>query len=159
MKFTLDNQIRTYLRSKRVVNPLNVTFTQKQYVNSQRIDDPSSEQNFRHFRNVLNQKVFGNGFKRFNRQLQMLVIREVSSDTRHHLHCVIEQPQKYEFEEFVFLINSVWSVTKFGYEQIHIEKPSSQQREDGWLDYIMKDYTKVSLSKSIDYVNSSVLSN
>ena len=159
MKYTLNNQIRTYLKSKKVVNPLNVTFTQKQYVNGQRIDDPSSEQNFRHFRNVLNRKVFGNGYKRFNRQLQMLVIREVSSDKRHHLHCVIEQPQKYEFEEFVSLIHSVWSVTKFGYEQIHIEKPSSQQREDGWLDYIMKDYTKVSLSTSIDYVNSTVLSN
>jgi len=159
MKCTLNNQIRTYLQSKKVVNPLNVTFTQKQYVNGQRIDDPSSEQNFRHFRNVLNRKVFGNGYKRFNRQLQMLVIREVSSDKRHHLHCVIEQPQKYEFEEFVSLIHSVWSVTKFGYKQIHIEKPSSQQREDGWLDYIMKDYTKVSLSTSIDYVNSTVLSN
>ena len=95
---------------------------------------------------MLNQKVFGNGCKRFNRQLQMLVIRVVSSDKRLHLHCVIEQPQKYEFEEFVSLIKSVWSVTKFGYEQIHIEKPSSQQKEDGWLDCIMKDYTKVSLS-------------
>jgi len=71
----------------------------------------------------------------------------------------LEQPKRYEFDEFVSLINSVWSVTKFGYEQIHIEKPSSQQREDGWLDYIMKDYTKVSLSTSIDYVNSTVLSN
>ena len=159
MKSTLNNQIRTYLKSKRVVNPLNVTFTQKQIVNRQRIDDFISEQNFRHFRNVLNQKVFGNSYKRFNKQLQMLVIREVSSDKRHHLHCVVEQPKRYEFDEFVSLINSVWSVTKFGYEQIHIEKPSSQQREDGWLDYIMKDYTKVSLSTSIDYVNSTVLSN
>ena len=157
MKCTLNNQIRTYLKSKKVVNPLNVTFTQKQYVNGQRIDDPSSEQNFRHFRNVLNRKVFGNGYKRFNKQLQMLVIREVSSDKRHHLHCVIEQPQKYEFEEFVSLIHSVWSVTKFGYDQIHIEKPSSQQREDGWLNYIMKDRTKVSLDTSIDWTNSTVL--
>ena len=159
MKCTLDEELRTYLKSKRVINPLNVTFTQKQIVNGQRIDDFSSEQNFRHFRNVLNQKVFGNGYKRFNKQLQMLVIREVSFDKRHHLHCVVEQPQRYEFEQFVSLIKSVWSVTKFGYDQIHIEKPSSQQREDGWLDYIMKDYTKVSLSTSIDYVNSTVLSN
>ena len=159
MKCTLDEELRTYLKSKRVINPLNVTFTQKQIVNGQRIDDFSSEQNFRHFRNVLNQKVFGNGYKRFNKQLQMLVIREVSFDKRHHLHCVVEQPQRYEFEQFVSLIKSVWSVTKFGYDQIHIEKPSSQQREDGWLDYIMKDSTKVSLSTSIDYVNSTVLSN
>ena len=159
MKSTLNNQIRTYLKSKRVVNPLNVTFTEKQKVDGKWIDDFQSEQNFKHFRNVLNRKVFGNGYKRFNKQLQMLVIREVSSDKRHHLHCVVEQPKRYEFDEFVSLINSVWSVTKFGYDQIDIEKPSSQQREDGWLDYIMKDYTKVSLSTSIDYVNSTVLSN
>lgn len=153
----MTTQIREYVRSKRVSNPINLTLTQKQFVNGQPIDDISSEQNFRHFRNVLNRKVFGNGYKRFNKQLQMLVIREVSSDKRHHLHCVVELPRRYEFEEFVCLIRSIWLKTKFGYEQVHIEKPSSQKREDGWLDYIMKDSTKVCLSKSIDYVNSSVL--
>ena len=159
MKCTLNNQIRTYLKSKKVVNPLNVTFTQKQKVDGKWIDDFQSEQNFKHFRNVLNQKVFGNGYKRFNKQLEMLVIREVSLNQRHHLHCIIELPLRYRFDDFSSLIKKIWRDTKFGYDQIDIEKPSSQQREDGWLDYIMKDYTKVSLSTSIDYVNSTVLSN
>jgi len=159
MKCTLDNQIRTYLKSKRVVNPLNVTFTEKQKVDGKWIDDFQSEQNFKHFRNVLNQKVFGNGYKRFNKQLEMLVIREVSLNQRHHLHCIIELPLRYRFDEFSSLIKKIWRDTQFCYDQIDIEKPSSQQREDGWLDYIMKDYTKVSLSTSIDYVNSTVLSN
>ena len=93
MSSTLNEHIRTYLKSKKVINPINMTFTQKQWVEGQYIDDMSSEQNFRHFRNKLNTKVFGNSYRRFNKQLQMLVIREYDETHRHHLHCVIEQPQ------------------------------------------------------------------
>ncbi len=157
MSSNLNDQLKNYLRSKRVKNPINITFTQKQKVDGKWIDDFQSEQNFKHFKNVLNRKVFGNGYKRFNKQLEMLVIREVSLNQRHHLHCIIELPLRYRFDEFSSLIKRIWRNTKFGYDQIDIEKPSSQLREDGWLDYIMKDFTKVSLSTSIDFENSSVL--
>ena len=153
----LNNQIRRFVTSNRVTNPINVTFTQKQSVNGFRVDDVVSEKNFKHFKNKLNTKLFGNGYKRFNKQLQMLVVREVSSNHRHHLHCIIEQPQRIGFEKFTHLIETVWKSTDFGYEEIHIEKPSSQLREDGWLSYIMKDRTKVNLSTSIDWINSSIL--
>ena len=122
----LNNQIRRFITSNRVTNPINVTFTQKQSVNGFRVDDVVSEKNFKHFRNKLNTKLFGNGYRRFNKQLQMLVIREVSSNHRHHLHCIIEQPQRIGFEKFTHLIETVWKSTDFGYEEIHIEKPSSQ---------------------------------
>ena len=157
MSSNLNDQLKNYLRSNRVKNPINITFTQKQKVDGKWIDDFQSEQNFKHFKNVLNRKVFGNGYKRFNKQLEMLVIREVSLNQRHHLHCIIELPLRYWFDEFSSLIKNIWKNTKFGYDQIDIEKPSSQLREDGWLEYIMKDFTKVSLSTSIDYENSSVL--
>ena len=161
MNHDLNNQIRTYLKSRRVVNPINVTFTQKQVIKNkgfnQWIDDISSEQNFRHFRNKLNSLVFGNGYRRFNKQLQMLVIRENDNQKRHHLHCIIEQPKRITFVKFKSLIQRVWSLTKFGYESVHIEKPSSLEREDGWLSYIMKDYSKSDLSNSIDFENSTVL--
>ncbi len=153
----LNDEIRRFVTSNRVTNPINVTFTQKQSVNGFRVDDVVSEKNFKHFKNKLNTKLFGNGYKRFNKQLQMLVVREVSSNHRHHLHCIIEQPQRIGFEKFTHLIETVWKSTDFGYEEIHIEKPSSQQREDGWLNYIMKDRTKVSLDTSIDWTNSTVL--
>ena len=153
----LNNQIRRFVTSNRVTNPINVTFTQKQSVNGFRVDDVVSEKNFKHFKNKLNTKLFGNGYKRFNKQLQMLVVREVSSNHRHHLHCIIEQPQRIGFEKFTHLIEEVWKSTDFGYEEIHIEKPSSQLREDGWLSYIMKDRTKVNLSTSVDWINSSIL--
>jgi len=172
----LNEEIRDFVRSNKIPNPINVTFTQKQKVvgegmfnitdkNGNRvcqylkfnkhIDDVSSEQNFRHFKNKLNTKLFGNGYRRYNKQLQMLVVREVSN-RRHHLHCIIEQPQRIGFEKFTHLIEEVWKSTDFGYEEIHIEKPSSQQREDGWLNYIMKDRTKVNLSTSVDWINSSI---
>ena len=153
----LNDKIRRFVTSNRVTNPINLTFTQKQSVNGFRVDDVVSEKNFKHFRNKLNTKLFGNGYRRFNKQLQMLVIREVSSNHRHHLHCIIEQPQRIGFEKFTYLIETVWKSTDFGYEEIHIEKPSSQLREDGWLSYIMKDRTKVNLSTSVDWINSSIL--
>ena len=157
MNQVLNEHIRTYLNSNKVINPINVTLTQKQTVKGQSIDDISSEQNFRHFRNKLNSKIFGNGYRRFKKQLQMLVIREDSPYHRHHLHCVIEQPNRLGFEEFTSMIWEIWNSTKFGYNHIHIEKPSSIEREDGWLSYIMKDYSKSDLSTSIDFVNSTVL--
>ena len=153
----LNDEIRRFVTSKRVTNPINLTFTQKQSVNSFKVDDVVSEKNFRHFKNKLNTKLFGNGYRRYNKQLQMLVVREVSSNHRHHLHCIIEQPQRIGFEKFTHLIETVWKSTDFGYEEIHIEKPSSQLREDGWLSYIMKDRTKVNLSTSVDWINSSIL--
>ena len=153
----LNKEIRKFVQSRRVKNPVNVTFTELQIRQGLRLDNITSERNFRHFKNKLNSKLFGNGYRRFHKQLQMLVVREVSSNQRHHLHCIIEQPQRIGFEEFSNLIETVWKSTDFGYDQIHIEKPSSQQREDGWLSYIMKDRTKVNLSTSVDWINSSIL--
>jgi len=153
----LTTELRDYLMSKRVVNPLNVTLTNKQSFNGIKLDEITSERNFRHFKNVLNRRVFGNGYKRFGKELQMLVVREISSNQRHHIHCVIEHPKRYEISDFERLIRDVWTSTDFGYEEIHIEQPSSQRREDGWLSYIMKDRTKVTLDQSIDWINSSVL--
>lgn len=157
MNAQLNESIRNYLKSNKVVNPINITLTQKQCVQGQWIDNISSAQNFRHFRNRLNTKVFGNGYKRFNKQLQMIVIRENSPNHRHHLHCIIEQPRRLRFEEFSHLIWAVWRSTKFGYHEIHIEKPSNREREDGWINYILKDYSKSDLSTSIDFENSTVL--
>ena len=151
----LNDKIRRFVASNRVTNPINVTFTEKQSLNGFKIDNVVSERNFRHFKNKLNTKLFGNGYRRFNKQLQMLVVKEVSSNHRHHLHCIIEQPHRIGFDQFTHLIETVWKSTDFGYEEIHIEKPSSQLREDGWLSYIMKDRTKVNLHTSVDWINSS----
>ena len=150
MNRKLKVQTKKWLLQNKINNPINVTLTEKQKVNGVDLDNISSEQNFRHFKNLLNSKVFGNGYKRFNKQLKMLVVREYSQNLRHHIHCIIEQPIRYNYLEFNFLIHKLWSKTLFGYWNIHIEKPTSHKREVGWFNYIMKD----KVENSIDWNNS-----
>ena len=170
MSKKLKSHTKKWLREYKFNNPINVTLTEKQRVKSHckefvfdtinqksiknitqniYLDDEKSEQNFRHFRNLLNSKVFGNGFKRFNKQLKMLVVREYSQNLRHHIHCIIEQPIRYSYLEFNFLIHKLWNKTQFGYSNVHIEKPTSHEREVGWFNYIMKD----NVENSVDWNN------
>ena len=145
----LREETKKWLLLKPIHNPLNITLTEKQKYNGIELDKIRSEQNFRHFSNVLNKKVFGNSFYRFNKKLKMLVIREMSITLRHHLHLIMEQPQRYTFEEFKELIEIVWKKTNFGYFEIHIEKPTNSERKIGWFNYIMKNYNE----NSIDWNN------
>ena len=131
MSDQLTEQIKRFIRKNRVVNPLNVTLTEKQTFNGIRLDDITSEQNFRHFRNVLNRKVFGNGYRRFGIELQMLVIREVSVNHRHHIHCIIELPQRYEVVTFLNLIKDVWSKTDFDMTKYIEKHPLKKERMVG----------------------------
>ena len=147
MNSKLRNQIIKFLREVKIDNPINITLTEKQFIevehkgNRKRIilDEIKSERNFRHFKNVLNKKLFGNSYWRFKNQLGMIVVREVSKDNRYHLRCIIEQPKHLEFNKFKELIESIWKKSDFGYYEIHIEKPTSHKREVGWFNYIMKD--------------------
>ena len=149
--------IKEHFWKNRIQNPFNITLTEKQVYKVNKIDDINSSQNYRHFKNVLNSKVFGNGYKRFDeehkKQLQMLVVREVSLNQRHHLHCIIGKPKRLDDDRFIKLITETWKSTNFGYDKIHIEKPSSQEREDGWLGYILKNKTKMDFSDSFDWEN------
>ena len=153
----LDNEIRSLVRTNRVPNPINVTLTERQRFNGIRIDDVVSEQNVRHFRNLINTKVYGNSYRRFGNELKMLVVREVSVNDRHHLHLIIEQPQRFEFRQFKSLVIDCWLKTDFGHFQTHFENPTTLDREDGWMTYLLKNRTKVSLESSIDWSNSTVL--
>ena len=150
MSRKLKLHTKKWLSKYKINNPINITLTEKQKVNGIDLDRIRSEQNFRHFKNLLNSKVFGNGFKRFKKQLKMIVVREYSSNLRHHLHCIIEQPIRYTDLEFNYLIHKLWNKTQFGYSEIHIEKPTSHKREVGWFNYIMKD----NVENSIDWNNS-----
>ena len=150
----LSDEIIRYIERNKVPNGVNVTFTEKQRFNGIWLDGVRSERNFRHFRNLLNTRIFGNGYRRFGKQLRMLVIREVSKDGRHHLHTVIEHPSRMEFVEFSLLIEEVWNRCDFGFHQIHIEKPTSALREVGWIDYITKSRSKNDFEFAIDWMNS-----
>ena len=150
MSIKLKLHTKNWLSEYKINNPINVTLTEKQRVNGIDLDRIRSEQNFRYFKNLLNTNIFGNGFKRFNKQLKMIVVREYSFNLRHHIHCIIEQPKRYSDLEFNLLIRKLWKKTLFGYSNIHIEKPTSLEREVGWFNYIMKD----KIENSVDWNNS-----
>jgi|TARA_B110000908_G_C10210477_1_gene429956 hypothetical protein len=151
-----EDELRQFLWINRIPSPINVTLTEKQSAKGFKIDDINSDRNFRHFKNVLNTKLFGNGYRRFGKHIQMLVVRESCIAKRHHLHCIFEKPDRIASEEFCYLIKKMWRVTDYGYEQVHIEDPSCTDREDGWLGYILKKRTKVNLLDSIDWNNTSI---
>lgn len=150
----LQGVIRQFYNDHRVPNPINITLTQKQIVEGQRIDDEISSANFRHFRNLLNRRLFGNAHKRHGRQLAMLVVREDGAWHRHHLHAIIEKPASLTTEEFIALVMECWGNTRFGYREYHFEEPADRDREAGWINYCLKKRTKADVASSIDWANS-----
>lgn len=85
----IQSALKHFYLTHPVPNPINITLTQKQVVDGQRIDDEISSANFRHFRNLLNSHLFGNAYKRHGRQLAMLVVRENGAWHRHHIHAIL----------------------------------------------------------------------
>ena len=152
MKF--EKEIKAYYLNHRVPNPVNITLTQKQFVDGVWLDDLRSEQNFRHFSNKLNSAVYGTKFKRFGKKLSMFIIRENDASHRHHLHCIIERPEHLAEPIFYLRVKSCWTSTRFGYNQIHFEQPNSAEQELGWVNYCLKRRTKALYSDSIDWSNS-----
>jgi hypothetical protein len=131
-----------------------MTLTEKQIVDGQRIDALVSQQNFRHFRNLLNRHLFGNAYKRYGKQLMMFVAREGDQHHRHHLHVIIEKPDNVDTEVFVSLVMHFWSKTRFGYHEHHYECPTTEGREIGWVNYCLKKRSKEDLASSVDWENS-----
>lgn len=150
----IQGVIKQYYRDHQVPNPVNITLTQKQVVDGQHIDDATSEANFKHFRNLLNSRLFGNAFKRHGRQLSILVVRESGAWHRHHIHAVIEKPSSLTTEEFITTVIQCWTKTKFGYNEHHFEEPVDQYRATGWINYCLKKRTKTDVASSIDWANS-----
>ena len=50
----IQSALKYFYLTHPVPNPINITLTQKQVVDGQRIDDEVSSANFKHFRNLLN---------------------------------------------------------------------------------------------------------
>ena len=146
--------IKDYYDQHQVKDPINFTLTQKQVVDGQWISDTVSEQNFRHFSNKLNKRVYGNAFRRYGRKLQMFVVRETNETQRHHLHCIIECPDFIPPLDFAALVQDCWISTRFGYRQVDFEVPSDEERRVGWVKYCLKMRTKQEYSSSIDWSNS-----
>ena len=150
----IQDAIKIFYSDNPIPNPINITLTQKQIVDGQRIDDAISETNFKHFSSLLNRQIFGNAYKRHNRKLAMLVVRECGAWHRHHIHAIIEKPTNLSTDEFMAKIIECWMKTDFGYREYHYEEPIGEDRKTGWINYCFKRRTKADVASSIDWTNS-----
>ena len=142
-------ELRAFLESIRFENAAAVTLTMKKRAGAKVADDINASDNFRHFRNRLDNAILGSRAKRYGARLKMVAVLERSADYRLHHHCIIERPYYCSFEKFVSIVREQWLKTDFGYRQVDI-----QDRPDtGWFDYILKQQQKRSLFDSIDWTN------
>lgn len=150
--------IFNYISEVQFNEPLSVTLTEKKFIvgmnfNKFKNDRIRSSQNTKHFLNRINQSVFKNSFHRYGKRLKSFVVREFSSHTKQpHIHMILETPNRFSFDEFKEVINECWWRTKFGYHHTDVRK----MNDDGWLDYLLKDRTKIDLMKDIDWENTHI---
>lgn len=144
---------RKFADLSRFANPIAVTLTFKQGIkvgsSFQWLTPDLAAQNYRHFMNLLNFKVYGKRFKRHGVRLQTIPVLEGGGLTRLHYHCVIDRPDQIEFDYFSWLIETCWKRTDWGYHEIDIQ-PSC---DDGWTKYISKFRGKTDYIDSLDWSN------
>lgn len=149
------------LNSIKWSSPYFVTPTQKQFVSGYNnigyfktpyIDSITSSVNTKHFLNRLNQKCFGNSFRRFNRRIQSFVVMEGNTKgVRHHPHMILEKPPTITESVWTKLINDCWSKTTYGYRHLDIQPIYNVETLD---QYLLKTKSKFDdLQTSIDVIN------
>jgi hypothetical protein len=148
-----DQQIRAELQElfdpSRFDFPAAVSLTMKKRVGGRSIDMIVASDNFRHFRNRLNNKVLGSKAKRHGGKLKMVAVLESNADGRLHYHAMIDRPYYCSFDRLKDNIIDQWQKTSFGYRQIDVQNAA----DAGWVDYIIKPQQKCSLLESIDWNN------
>ena len=147
MEKLVKQAIKELLHRIDLKNSLSVSLTMKQRIGFERLDSISASQNFRHFMNILNSRLYGNAFKRHQKRLGVVPILENSLNNRLHYHLILECPKVISNDDFKQLIEICWKKTKFGYGQTDVQNIYS----GGWVDYI----TKFKFSEDqVDLVNS-----
>ena len=137
-------------------NPIFVTFTEKQVIRhdfNKQLENSfeRSIDNFRHFKNLLNRKVFKKSYHRYsNKQLKMFVVHEKSKLDRHHIHSVIEKPEWFDEQDYETLIRNLWDKSDYGYRQIWFDQPPTDQDHINWVRYCLKE-TEVNDRKFDDH--------
>ena len=151
-------KIYNYIKEIKFVDPYSVTLTEKKCFvgfNKTRIwlDPIKSSRNTKHFLNRINQSIFKNSFHRYVKRLKSFVVMEKSSiDNQPHIHMILDKPNRFSVDEFTEVINECWSKTNFGYQHTDVRKIYS----DGWLDYLLKDRSKIDLLSDIDWENTHI---
>jgi hypothetical protein len=135
-------------------NPYAVTLTLKQGISENgaytALDTIRASENLRHFRNRLNQSVFGKGYKKKQLSVRCFAVYEGTATVRGHYHLCLDRPENVTREQLEAHIEKQWRATTWGRKIIDIE-PCSHL--DGWLNYITKRRSKSDIASSIDWFN------
>jgi hypothetical protein len=113
------------------------------------LDREGCVRTFRHFSNVLNRRIYGNAFRRFDKRTRIVPVIEHDDIHRWHYHAAIDCPPHVSSETFPLLIAEAWAATDFGDRQIEI-KPGAER---GWVSYMLKGRSKDEYDLSIDWLN------
>ena len=152
-----------WLNKIEIQNPTHITFTLKQTYKTFNklgemvvtyINQHLSSQNFKHFTNLLNYKIYKNGFVRYGKKLKMIVVNEISSNNRFHIHSIIQKPNHLSNTKFENVVKDKWKKTNFGYREIDFQYPNNENEKEGWVRYILK-HNNLSQSNfdTIDLIN------
>ena len=125
-----------------------VDLTMKQMADGKKLDSSRASENFRHYLNILNKKVYGNASKRFGKRLFVIPVIEVKNH-RYHYHTIFKLPKWMGREEFCELAITCWQKTYFGYREFYF-KPIINER-------LVRYITKFKADKDeLDWINLSL---
>ena len=152
MESDYAEEIRDWLDRGDWSNWFAVTLTMRRTIVSESgecsfISIDRASQNLRHFLNVMNSKIFGNAYKRFNKRVKVIPVYEQDGDTHLHFHLFIEKPDRLSDLRFESLIRTNWIKSDWGLWSMKIRKDT----DSGWLEYITKD-TRASF-ENVDFEN------
>lgn len=138
------------LKPNKSYHAVTLTFGKKRY--EQQYSREACEKTLRHFLNVLNKRLFKNGYKsptKFKRRLEVLAVMEGDDVYHRHYHLLLERPEDLSDFRFFWITKECWAKTHLGGSQIKIHYDADK----GWLNYMLKARSKEKYDDSIDWVN------
>ena len=142
-----QHEVRDWINKVNLINPFAITLTM--YVNGWR----DYSQNFRHFMNRLNQSFLKSSFRRYNKRLTVIPIKEGSVKTHTHYHCVIDNPYPDRDKEFVQMVKDSWGKTLLGFSKSKYSIDIQPMYSNGWIEYMTKCSSKTDIKDSVDWDN------
>lgn len=124
---------------------ITITFNRK-------ILDEAARQAVRIYCAMLNSKAFGRRYKRRERRLTFIPVREggtAPQDKHLHYHLLVEVPEGWSTGDWIRLAKEKLKTIECFGDQCRIRSVWDQ----GWLEYILKDRDKKSFSDAVDVEN------
>jgi hypothetical protein len=113
------------------------------------LDRDAAAQNFRHFLNLLNGRVYGNAFRRHGKRLRVIAVLEHDDITRWRYHAAIDCPRHIRPEAFKAMISECWIRIDWGHRGMCMKSGA----DEGWIRYMLKSRTKDQYDLCIDWLN------